>query len=158
MVAHGDTNRSNSEALIVLLEKQAALCRRLEDLTASQRHLIAGEDPQPLLALLAKRKTVVDELGSLNQKLSSLHEWWRQNHQSVDASLRRRVTQLLQVTGEALQGVLRADEKDAGVLAARKAQTARQMGSLAGCQQAVEAYGVAAKPTNRSLIGADESA
>ena len=158
MVAHGDTNRPNSEALIVLLEKQAALCRRLEDLTASQRHLIAGEDPQPLLALLAKRKKVVDELGSLNQKLSSLHEWWRQNHQSVDASLRRRVTQLLQVTGEALQGVLRADEQDAGVLAARKAQTAKQMGSLAGCQQAVEAYGVATKPTNRSLIGADESA
>lgn len=158
MVAHGDVNRSNSEALVTLLEKQAALCRRLEDLTASQRHLITGEDPQPLLALLAKRKTVVDELGSLNQELSTLHEWWRQNHQSADAALRRRVTQLLQLTGEALQGVLRADEQDAGVLAARKAQTAKQMGSLAGCQHALEAYGVAAGPTNRSLIGADESA
>ncbi len=158
MAVRSQTTEADAETLISLLRGQVGIYTRLEQLSGRQRDLIAAEDQQQLLTLLAERQKLVDELSALNQSLIPLREYWRANRQTVAASLRTEADQLLGRAGEILQRILDADEQDARILSARKAQTATQVTALAQGKQAFEAYGAGVRPHERQLVRTDESA
>ncbi len=158
MAAGSQTSEADAQALISLLRRQVSIYTRLEQLSGRQRGLIAAEDQQQLLALLAERQKLVDQLGALNQSLLPLQDYWRANREAVAPALRREADQLVGRAGEILQRVLGADEQDARILSARKAQTAKQVTALAQGRQAFEAYGGGTGQHNRQLIRTDESA
>ncbi len=158
MAVRSQTTEAEAEALISLLRRQVGVYTRLEQLSGRQRGLIAAEDQQHLLALLAERQKLVDELGVLNQSLIPLQAYWRANRETVAPSLRTEADQLVGRAGEILQRILGADEQDARILSARKAQTANQVTALAQGRQAFEAYGGGARPLQRQLVRTDESA
>ncbi len=158
MAVQSRTTEADAEALISLLRRQVDIYTRLEQLSGRQRGLIAADDQQQLLVLLAERQKLVDELGALNQSLVPLQEYWRANRQTVAPSLRTEVDQLVGRAGELLQRILGADEQDARILSARKAQTAKQVTALAQGRQAFEAYGGGVSQHERQLIRTDESA
>lgn len=158
MAAPSQTTETGAEKLISLLRRQVIIYTRLEQLSGRQRGLIAAEDPQQLLTLLGERQKLVDELGVLNQGLVPLQEYWRANRETVAPSLRAEADQLVGRAGEILQRVLGADEQDARILSARKAQTAKQVTALAQGRQAFEAYGAGGRAHHRQLVRTDESA
>ncbi len=158
MAVRSQTTEADAEALISLLRRQVSIYTRLEQLSGRQRGLIAAEDQQQLLALLAERQKLVDELGVLNQGLIPLKKYWRANRKTVAPALRAEADQLVGRAGEILQRILGADEQDARILSARKAQTAKQVTALAQGRQAFEAYGGGVRPPERQLIRTDESA
>ncbi len=158
MAVRSRTTEADAEALISLLRRQVSIYTCLEQLSGRQRGLIAAEDQQQLLALLAERQKLVDELGVLNQGLIPLQKYWRANRETVAPSLRREADQLVGRAGEILQQILGVDEQDARILSARKAQTAKQVTALAQGRQAFEAYGGGARQPERQLVRTDESA
>ena len=158
MAARSHTTEADAEALISLLRRQVGTYTRLEQLSDRQRGLIAAEDQQRLLALLAERQKLVDELSVLNQGLIPLQKCWRANRETVAPSLRAEADQLVGRAGEILQRILGADEQDARILSARKAQTAKQVTALAQGRQAFEAYSGGVQPHQRQLVRTDESA
>ena len=158
MAAGSQTSEADAQALISLLRRQVSIYTRLEQLSGRQRGLIAAEDQQQLLALLAERQKLVDQLGGLNQSLLPLQDYWRANREAVAPALRKEADQLVGRAGEILQRVLGADEQDARILSARKAQTAKQVTALAQGRQAFEAYGGGTGQHKRQLIRTDESA
>ncbi len=158
MAARSHTTEADAEALISLLRRQVGTYTRLEQLSDQQRGLIAAEDQQRLLALLAERQKLVDELSVLNQGLIPLQKYWRANRETVAPSLRAEADQLVGRAGEILQRILGADEQDARILSARKAQTAKQVTALAQGRQAFEAYSGGVQPHQRQLVRTDESA
>ncbi len=158
MTVQSETTKADAEALISLLRRQVSIYTRLEQLSGRQRGLIAAEEQQQLLALLAERQKLVDELGALNQGLIPLQKFWRDNRETVAPSLRAEADRLVGRAGEILQRVLGADEQDARILSARKAQTAKQVTALAQGRQAFEAYGGGGRPSQRQLVRTDESA
>ncbi len=158
MAVRSQTTEADAEKLISLLRRQVSIYTCLEQLSGRQRDLIAAEDQQPLLALLAERQKLVDELSTLNQSLVRLQKYWRANRETVAPSLRAEVDELVGRAGEILQRVLGADEQDARILSARKAQTAKQVTALAQGRQAFEAYGAGGRPPQRQLVRTDESA
>ena len=158
MAARSHTTEADAEALISLLRRQVGTYTRLEQLSDRQRGLIAAEDQQRLLALLAERQKLVDELSVLNQGLIPLQKYWRANRETVTPSLRAEADQLVGRAGEILQRILGADEQDARILSARKAQTAKQVTALAQGRQAFEAYSGGVQPHQRQLVRTAESA
>ena len=158
MAARSQTTEADAEKLISLLRRQVGIYTHLEKLSGRQRDLIAAEDQQQLLTLLAERQKLVDELGALNQGLVPLQEYWRANRETVAPSLRTEADQLVGRAGEILQRILGADEQDARILSARKAQTANQVTALAQSRQAFDAYGAGGRTHQRQLVRTDESA
>ena len=158
MAVRSQTTEADAEKLISLLRRQVGIYTRLEQFSGRQRGLIAAEDQQQLLALLAERQKLVDELEVLNQGLIPLQEFWRAHRETVAPSLRAEADQLVGRVGEILQRILSADEQDARILSARKAQTAKQVTALAQGRQAFEAYGGGVRPQERQLVRTDESA
>ena len=77
MAARSQTTEADAEKVISLLRRQVGIYTHLEKLSGRQRDLIAAEDQQQLLTLLAERQKLVDELGALNQGLVPLQEYWR---------------------------------------------------------------------------------
>ncbi len=158
MAVRSQTTAADAEKLISLLNRQVGIYTRLEQLSSRQRGLIVAEDQQQLLALLAERQKLVDELSVLNQGLIPLQKYWRANRETVAPSLRAEADQLVGRAGEILQRILGADEQDARILSARKAQTAKQVTALAQGRQAFEAYRGGGRPQERQLVRTDESA
>ncbi len=158
MAVRSRTTAADAEKLISLLNRQVSIYTRLEQLSGRQRGLIAAEDQQQLLALLAERQKLVDELGVLNQGLIPLQKYWRAHRETIAPSLRAEADQLVRRAGEILQRILGADEQDARILSARKAQTAKEMTALAQGRQAFKAYGGGVRQHERQLIRTDESA
>ena len=145
MAARSQTTEADAEKVICLLRRQVGIYTHLEKLSGRQRDLIAAEDQQQLLTLLAERQKLVDELGALNRE-------------TVVPSLRTEADQLVGCAGEILQRILGADEQDARILSARKAQTANQVTALAQSRQAFDAYGAGERTHQRQLVRTDESA
>ncbi len=158
MAARSQMTEAHADELISLLRRQVSIYTRLEQLSGRQRGLIAAEDQQQLLTLLAERQKLVDELSTLNQGLIPLQKYWRANRETVAPSLRTEADQLVVRAGEILQRILGADEQDARILSARKAQTAKQVTVLAQGRQAFEAYGGGVRQHERQLVRTDESA
>ena len=158
MTVGSQTKEADAQKLISLLRRQVSIYTRLEQFSVRQRDLIVAEDQQQLLALLAERQKLVDELRALNQCLVPLQEYWRANRETVAPSLRTEADQLVGCAGEILQRILGADEQDARILSARKAQTANQVTALAQSRQAFDAYGAGGRTHQRQLVRTDESA
>jgi hypothetical protein len=158
MAARTPITEVDAEALISLLRRQVTVYTSLEQLSRRQRDLIAAEDQQQLLTLLAERQKLVDELSGLNQALVPLQEGWRTHRQTVAPTARAEVDRLVRRAGEILQRILATDERDARILSARKSQTATQVAALAQGQQAFAAYGEGSRSFKRQLVRTDESA
>lgn len=135
--------------LLDLLTEQRSQHRRLQLLTERQRILVADDDPQNLLALLAERQGVVDGLGALNQRLAPYRETWTRTYHELDPATRRQVKELLEESNELLAAVLNSDRADTETLGARREVAASTLSSSRLTGRATAAYtaaGAAAAP------------
>lgn len=148
----------DQSGLIPLLTRQLELYRRLKRLSDRQRELVCQRDPQPLLALLAERREVVDQVATLNGRLTGLRDQIRPDLTPLSSDCRRQADSLLADAAATLQHILAADEQDAGLLRARRTSTADDLASLSTAGQACRAYARDLSPGGPALLNTDESA
>ncbi len=143
--------------LLELLRSQLALARRLQDLSRRQRTLVTRQDAAPLLALLAERQELMNEMGAAARRLAPVQEYWRERPQIFPADIRPEAEQLFDQVAETFQGVLRTDAEDSRILAARKVRTKEELQANQVGRQACTAYSGGRGPMPGAAMGMDES-
>ena len=129
--------------LLEVLERQRMLYRRLRALTERQRGLVAQDDPQPLLALLADRQKLVDELLAVNETLAMYRQEWTEIYGRLDDASRRRVAEMLEGVNTTLGAILHSDSQDSAMLSARRPEVADRMSAGGAAGRAGAAYAFA---------------
>ncbi len=131
-----------ADELIDLLNRQLEQCRLLQTLLHRQRSAITADDPQRLLEVLEQRRLILQTLGEIGGRLRVYQaDWGRVRAQFTNAA-RDRVDDLARQVNEKLGGILKTDEEDAKLLAARKSMMTQEMSELKTGRQAGAAYAV----------------
>ncbi len=140
--------------LLEVLERQRGLYRRLRVLTERQQGLVTQDDPQPLLALLADRQKLVDELVTVNKELTAYREEWTEIYGVLDDCSRRRVTEMLEEANATLGTILHRDSRDSAMLSARRQDLAERISAVDAASRAGAAYASAGRSGSSGLTDA----
>lgn len=131
---------TDAEQLIRLLEEQRDLYARLRDLSERQRSLITGDRPEALLDILRDRQSSVMALARINESLSPYRRDWEATYLRLEESMRERVGSLLSEINAALQAILKTDQEDGALLAARKRSVGAALENVADSRRVNAAY------------------
>ena len=132
-----------------LLREQALLYRKLEVFATRQRGLVLGEDNSPLLAVLAERGKLSQQLAAVGSRLAPVRKDWNAYRARLSPEQRVEAEHLLHDAGVRLQRVIESDERDARVLAGRKQAVADSLSKTHSTGQAMHAYRVVDEGTKR---------
>ena len=149
-----EEDRLEAARLLDLLKKQNGLYRRLRMLTDRQRALVAEDDVQPLLSLLAERQQVVDGLVGVNQQLAPFRANWSGRYDRFDEGTRRRVAEFLEEANASLGLILQSDQQDSATLSAKRMDVAERLAGAETGSRASAAYSAARAYTRTSLTDA----
>jgi flagellar biosynthesis/type III secretory pathway chaperone len=128
------------KGLIAPLTEQRDLYRRLRDLSERQRSLISSDRPEQLLSILRERQTLVAALARLNEQLAPFRRNWDVLYQGLPADVRVEANKLLQDINGLLRVILKTDQEDSALLAARKQSIGQRLRDVDGGQTANTAY------------------
>lgn len=140
--------------VVDLLRQQRTLYEELGELSARQRTLIAGDQPEELLKILSERQTLVNALARLNMQLGPFRQHWDEVCDALVPRQRELAGKLVAEINELLSTILRRDSEDGALLSARKQLVADAMRENVGGRAANSAYArQAGRPASRG--GAD---
>jgi hypothetical protein len=128
------------DGLIALLKQQRDLYQKLRVLSDKQRSMIAGDRPALLLEILRERHDLVAALACLNEKLSPFRREWDANYAALPDERRQEASALLREINALLAGILRTDQEDEALLAARKQAIAADLAATTCGRTANAAY------------------
>ncbi len=134
---------SEASQLVELLERQRTLYRQLRGLAERQKSLVVSQDVQPLLALLADRQRLVDELMVLNEQMSVYRRNWSSIYSNLDEASRKHVASLLEEANTALGLILQSDSRDTATLSAKRQDVTTRLSSIDSGSRASAAYAAA---------------
>lgn len=135
--------------VLTLLREQASLYKRLESFAARQRGLVLGEDSGPLLAVLAERGRLSQQLAEVGSRLAPIRKDWTSYRECLSSEQRAEAERLLHEAGVRLQRVIESDEQDVRVLSGRKQAVADSLSKTHVTSRAIHAYRVADGGTKR---------
>jgi len=127
-------------SILELLRLQAALYAKLESFATRQRTLVTGDDVSPLLALLADRQRLSEQMAKLGEVLKPVRRDWQAVRETLAPADRAEAERLLEETEAHLKRMIEGDEHDARVLSVRKEAIARTLRATHTTSQAVSAY------------------
>lgn len=125
---------------IELLKTQVSLYTKLESLSSRQRSLVAADDVGPLLALLADRRRVSEQLTTIAKKLAPVRKNWSAHREGLSQDQRTEADRLLNDSRLRLKNVMESDELDARVLSGRKQAVASVLRKTHSMGEAISAY------------------
>lgn len=134
------TVQAASDGLIGLLREQRDLYLRLKELSERQRAMISGDRPEQLLNILRDRQNLVSALARVNEQLSPYRRDWQRVYDRLSETARQNAQELLDEINGMLQVILRTDQEDQALLAARKQAVARALGGVNDGRVANAAY------------------
>jgi hypothetical protein len=135
--------------LVELLQRQQGIITRLEELATRQGELIREERSEPLLGLLGRRQSLIDEFTSLQGQFTNLTEDLDVKLTGVDADRRDHIRGLIDEISGGLDRVLKHDEEDQQTLQAVRDRLGRELASTGAEQQARKAYTTNPNPGSR---------
>ncbi len=134
--------------LVPLLEKQRSVFGRLRFLADRQNALVVQDDTRPLIALLAERQHLVDELVGINEQLAPYRRQWTTIYTALREPARRHVAELLEEANGSLSSIVQCDSRDTATLNARRQDLAGRLCAAQNKAAAGAAY-VAAGTSRR---------
>jgi hypothetical protein len=143
--------------LLALLDKQLALYQKLNAMAGRQHALVSEEDPAALLALLAERQRLLDELAGLDTKIAPVRREWDRISPTLPVSARRRAKAAFQESRRLLEGIIASDRKDTELLEGRKVNVQAALQTIGAAQQAQAAYGGQAPNLSRYFDCTDQT-
>ena len=130
----------NPDRLVDLLRRQRDLYARLRDLSERQRNLITGDRPEMLLNILRDRQELITALAGINERLSPFRRDWDGIYSRLPQETSEIVSALLREINEVLGVILKTDDEDSKLLAARKQMAAASLSGMVGGAAANQAY------------------
>ena len=132
-----------SDSVPSLLERQHELLAALVALSRRQGDLIEAEDDDGVLAVLAERQPLVDELVELNTALRPWRAAWDRHLAALPPAQRDHVARRAEVVAGLARTLAARDEEDRGRLARRRDDLADELAALGTRRGALTAYRVA---------------
>ncbi|NOT02030.1 MAG: hypothetical protein HOP29_15560 [Phycisphaerales bacterium] len=126
--------------LVGQLEAQREVCVRLRQMAHAQRRLVTLEDPARLMALLADRQRLTDELRMVSDRVGNTTERLDAARERMTKEAVARAEELQSDVRLIVQEIMMADENDARLLTARKQQMKAAISNAANGQAALSAY------------------
>ncbi|MBN1345977.1 MAG: flagellar export chaperone FlgN [Phycisphaerae bacterium] len=143
--------------LVELLEQQRECYRGLKRLAEKQRRLIADEDPEALLKILAERQRLVDQLGELNKSLQPYRQEWANTYTQMKSERRQYVQQVLDEINTLLGSIMLTDAEDSRMLSASKANVRNRIQEATSGRMANSAYATQAYRASRTATADHEA-
>ncbi len=135
-----NTGPHTPHGLIALLTQQRELYCKLRALSDKQRSMISGDRPALLLEILHERHDLVAALARLNESLAPFRRDWDANYAALPEDERGQASALLREINGLLAGILRTDQEDEALLAARKQAIAADLAATTGGRVVNAAY------------------
>ena len=132
----------NAEELTGLLDRQVALDRQLSLLAQEQGRLIAAGQTDLLLAILARRQTVITDLSQANQELQPFRTRWSELTTSFTAGQRDKVNALLEQIGALRAAIQQQDDRDCQQLTQSRNALGKELHHANHAGHAMNAYRV----------------
>jgi hypothetical protein len=124
-------------ALLAALERQLDLFRQLQALSSKQGGLIGAEDGSPLLELIARRQTIIEQLQDLQRDADA-----RQlTAAPLSAAERREASELTELIAAVRARILEQDEHDRAALRDFRNRVGGELRRMTQGGQAAKAYG-----------------
>lgn len=136
------THDSESHAeLFTVLDRQRELYARLGALAERQSAMIRGDESESLLALLAARQRLIDEIAQDEAYVESLRRDWEGVMATLPEPVRAQVRRRVEGLAEAAAGIAQRDAEDAAELARRRDSVGAELAGMSRKCGAVAAYG-----------------
>ncbi len=139
--------------LIELLEEQAGLSDRLEQLAQQQRALVTEGRTDDLLGVLSQRQQLIGGLEAVSAKLGPYRSHWSDYWQSLSPAERDRVGPLVKRVQAGLARLMEGDDQDRAQLEATHSAVGEQLSRLSQSGAAHKAY--TAEPLRPQSVLAD---
>jgi len=123
-----------------LLSRQLKLFEHLGELSEQQTQYVDEGQSQDLLALLAQRQQLIDQLEKINGDLQPFRSQWDILWQRLDPSQRRTVGPLVQQAQQLLGQIMDSDDHDRDQLQEARGQISSQLGQVNQIGAARRAY------------------
>lgn len=137
------------ERLLGILQQQQTLLTRLAALAESQGELIRDGQTDSLLTLLGERQQIIDRFLAMQNDLGDLTENLDQRLEEIEPNQRQRIESLIAQIGEALDAVMKHDERDRHALETARNETRSELNDLGNASRARQAYRGAAASNTR---------
>lgn len=124
-----------------LLERQRALYEDLDALSRTQGPLIASEQTDALLEVLARRQGLVDQLTLVNQDIAPFSSDWARLSASLSDHHRATIRERFEAVAALASAITARDEEHRRALEARRADIGAELAGLSRARGAVAAYG-----------------
>jgi hypothetical protein len=129
-----------SDSVLEALEEQVGCYRRLARLVELQHEHVRQSRTEELLAVLAQRQQVLDQVVGLEQNLQPAKGRWTEYLDGLPTDQRDRGRGLLAESRQLLEQITTADRNDALVLQQRKLNVGKQLRQAAAARGAGRQY------------------
>jgi len=140
------------DEVVQALEDQVACYERLAKLAELQHVHVQQEQIEALLAVLASRQVVLDQITQLERAIAPAKRDWNGFVAGIDVDQRARAEALLAQTRKLLEEITVADQHDALVLQQRKLNVGKQIHQAAAAKKVNRTYAAAAYGTPQSRM------
>lgn len=123
-----------------LFGEQVGLCERLWELAQRQGELVASQQSDAVLGVLAERQVLVDAIVELSSQLEPFRRSWDRVRAGLDAERRERVRVLTERIDELLGLIDARDRADSELLSQRRASATDGLTTVRQGRGALSAY------------------
>lgn len=127
--------------LTALVASQESMFARLEMLCQRQAGLVRAEETDLLLALLAERRSIVENIAEASAALAPFRRRWDAVLAALPDEKRGEIQRRLRLISETAARIASQDEADRRVMEQRRDAIADEMAGLSRGRGAVAAYG-----------------
>jgi hypothetical protein len=140
------------DEVVQALEDQVACYERLAKLAELQHVHVQQEQIEALLAVLASRQVVLDQITQLERAIAPAKRDWNGFVAHIDSDQRARAEALLAQTRKLLEEITVADQHDALVLQQRKLNVGKQINQATAAKKVNRNYAASAYGTPQSRM------
>lgn len=129
--------------VLVLLRRQAALFDALGTLSRTQRGAIEEGPADAVIALLARRQQVVEQLTAVAEELEPYRACWQDTRDGLNPDQCAEADRLLGCSEQSLQSILERDDQDRTLLMQAREKAGDELSRIHRSGRALDAYGAA---------------
>lgn len=127
--------------LIELLEEHRALCGVLDAISQRQGQIVTNGEAGAILAILAERESVIDELSRSNARIEPLRRVWDSVASQASSAQRDDVAERIEALAGLIGAVADRDTQDQRALELRRDAVVSELRSLESQRRAAGIYG-----------------
>jgi hypothetical protein len=132
---------SEAVALLEGLRRQWEKYRLLSEMVVQQKTLLAGQDMDALLALIERKRILMEEVEALEKEIAPIKARWTQLRSQLEPETVRPIEEAIGKTREILESIVRLEDEGRALMVQRRDMTAQELKEQMTKRRARGAYG-----------------